>query len=146
MSTTLRIRIPDELAAEIERLSEEEQLDTSAVARRLLEQAVTDHRREQAFDRYERSDISLETLAATADLPRQRTLTELRDRDIHFQYSADSLREDAPDASGRGWIPRGRPNRNDYSHPIPTRAQRSRDLHPRRLAAVTIRNRPTGRG
>lgn len=98
MSSTLTTRISDELEAEIERISEEEHLDKSAVARRLLEDAVTEYRREQAFDRYERGEISLGTLAETADMPIRRVLTELRERDVHFQYSTESLREDLPDA------------------------------------------------
>lgn len=98
MGSTLTTRIPDDLAAEIERISEEEQLDKSAVARRLLERAVKEHRREQAFDRYERGEISLGTLAEQADLSLRQALTELRKRGVRFQYSADSLHEDVPDA------------------------------------------------
>lgn len=97
MSSTLTTRIPDDLAAEIERISEEEQLDKSAVARRLLERAVRDHNREQAFERYERGEISLGTLADRTSLPLRRVLVELRKRDVHFQYSEESLREDVPD-------------------------------------------------
>lgn len=98
MSSTLTTRIPDDLAAEIERISEEEQLDKSAVARRLLERAVREHTRERAFDRYERGEISLEALAEQAELPLRRAISELRDRGIHFQYSETSLEEDFPDA------------------------------------------------
>lgn len=97
MSSTLTTRIPDDLAAEIERISEEEQLDKSAVARRLLERAVTDHNREQAFAQYERGEMSLETLADRAEMPLRQVLSELRQRGIHFQYSKESLREDIPD-------------------------------------------------
>lgn len=97
MGSTLTTRIPDELATEIERISEEEQLDKSAVARRLLERAVSEHRREQAFERYEQGEISLGTLAEQAGLPLRKTLSELRERGVHFQYSEESLREDIPD-------------------------------------------------
>lgn len=97
MGSTLTTRISDELEAEIERISDEEQLDKSAVARRLLERAVTEYRREQAFERYERGEISLETLAAEADLSVRQVLRELRERGIHFQYSEESLHEDVPD-------------------------------------------------
>ena len=98
MGSTLTTRLPDDLAAEIERISEEEHLDKSAVARRLLDRAVREHRREQAFERYERGEISLETLAEQADLPLRQVLTELRERGVHFQYSTEGLREDVPDA------------------------------------------------
>ena len=94
MGSTLTTRIPDDLAAEIDRISEEEQLDKSAVTRRLLHQAVAEHNRERAFERYGRGEISLGTLTERADLPLRRVLSELRTRGIHFQYSAESLRED----------------------------------------------------
>lgn len=97
MGSTLTTRLPDELAAEIERISDEENLDKSAVARRLLDRAVRERNRQQAFDRYERGEITLGTLADRADLPLRQVLTELRDRGVHFQYSVESLREDFPD-------------------------------------------------
>lgn len=97
MSSTLTTRIPDELAAEIERISEEEQLDKSALTRRLLERAVVEYRREKAFDRYEAGELSIETLAVEADMPLRQVLTELRERGVHFNYSLTSLDEDVPD-------------------------------------------------
>lgn len=97
MGSTLTTRIPDDLAAEIERISDEEQLDKSAVARRLLERAVTDRKRDVAFERYERGELSLGSLAEEADLSIRETLVQLRERGVHFQYSMESLREDVGD-------------------------------------------------
>lgn len=98
MGSTLTVCLPDELAAAIERISEEEQLDKSVIARRLLERAVHEYRHKQAFERYERGGISLERLAEQADLPLRQVLAELRERGVPFQYSTESLREDVPDA------------------------------------------------
>lgn len=98
MGSTLTTRLPDDLASEIERISDEEQLDKSALARRLLERAVREHNREQAFEQYDRGEITLGTLTDRTDLPLRRVLSELRDRGIHFQYSEQSLHEDLPDA------------------------------------------------
>lgn len=97
MSTTLTTRISDDLEAEIDRISEEEKLDKSAVARRLLEDAVAEYKAEKAFDRYEQGEISLGQLADLADMPLRQVLGELRERGVHFNYSAESLREDLPD-------------------------------------------------
>lgn len=97
MGSTLTTRISDELADEIERISEEEKLDKSAVARRLLERAVSERRRERAFERYGRGEISLETLARSADLSVRTVIAKLRERDVHFQYTKESLREDVGD-------------------------------------------------
>lgn len=98
MSVTLTTRISEELADAIEAISEEEQLDKSAVARRLLERAVEERRRERAFDRYESGAISLEGLAREAGLPLRQALSELRERGVSFHYSEESLAEDLPDA------------------------------------------------
>lgn len=98
MGTTLTTRLPDDLAAEIERISEEEELDKSAVARRLLKQAVIEHNRENAFAQYERGSISLGTVADRTTLSIREVLRELRRRDVHFQYSLESLEEDFGDA------------------------------------------------
>lgn len=98
MGSTLTTRISDELAAEIERISDEEQLDKSAVARRLLERAVTDRKRDVAFDRYERGELSLGSLAEEADLSIRETLVQLRERGVHFKYSMESFREDVGDS------------------------------------------------
>lgn len=94
MSTTLTTRIPDDLAAEIERISEEEGLDKSAAARQLLTRAVTERQREQAFERYENGELSLGQLAEEADMSVRQALSELRERGVHFNYSEQSLRED----------------------------------------------------
>lgn len=53
---------------------------------------------EEAFERYERGEISLGTLAEITDMPIRHVLAELRERDVHFQYSTESLREDLPDS------------------------------------------------
>jgi predicted HTH domain antitoxin len=94
MSTTLTTRIPEDLAAEIERISEEEDLDKSAAARQLLTQAVAERRRKQAFERYEDGELSLGQLAEAADMSVRQALSELRERGVHFNYSEQSLRED----------------------------------------------------
>lgn len=96
MGVTLTTRIPEELAEAIESISEEEQLDKSAVARRLLERAVRERRVKQAFERYAEGELSLEGLAREADIPLRQALTELRERGIPFHYSEESLAEDLP--------------------------------------------------
>ena len=61
---------------------------------------MTDQEHEQAFARYERGEISLETLAARTEMSLLEVLSELRERDIHLQYTEESLREDTPQRYG----------------------------------------------
>ena len=96
MGSTLTICLPDELAAAIERISEDEQIDENTVIRRLLERVVHEYRHEQAFEQYQRGEISLGTLAEQADIPLRQVLAELRERGVPFQYSTESLYEDFP--------------------------------------------------
>lgn len=98
MSVTLTTRVPEGLAEEIEAIADEEQLDKSAVTRRLLERAVEDRRVERALSRYESGELSLEGLARAADMSIRQTIRELGERGMSFHYSEESLREDLSDA------------------------------------------------
>lgn len=94
MGSTLTARISDELAAEITRISKEEHLDKSAVARRLLEDAVARYRVDQAVEGYEQGRLSLRSAAKIADLPLWSFLDELGDRDVALNYDVTELEQD----------------------------------------------------
>lgn len=94
MGSTLTARISDELAAEITRISEEEHLDKSAVARRLLEDAVSRYRVNHAVEGYEQGRLSLRSAAEMANLPLWSFLDELGDRDVPLNYDAAELEQD----------------------------------------------------
>lgn len=94
LSTTLTARLPDDLFEEIEQISQEEHLDKSAVARRLLEKAVQDHRLETAIDRYREGNITLRTAAKKADMPLREFIHELSRREIPLAYGPKDLDED----------------------------------------------------
>lgn len=94
MSSTLTTRIPDDLFAEIERISREEHLDKSSVTRRLLATAVREHKLASAIDGYEQGELTLRGAAAHADRSLRELLTELNRREITLAYGAEDLAED----------------------------------------------------
>lgn len=94
LSTTLTARLPDDLFDEIERISQEEHLDKSAVARRLLEKAVREHRLEAAVDRYREGNTTLRTAATKAGMPLREFINELSHREIPLAYGPKDLEED----------------------------------------------------
>ncbi len=94
MSTTLTTRLPDELFAEIERISQEERLDKSAVTRRLLEAAVREHKLETAIERYREGALTLRGAAEQAGRSLREMLTELAKREVPVAYAEEDLAED----------------------------------------------------
>lgn len=94
LSTTLTTRVPDDLFAEIERISEEEHLDKSAVTRRLLERAVREHKLEAAVERYRAGEVTLRGAAAHADRSLRELIDELARRDVPIAYGEEDLAED----------------------------------------------------
>lgn len=94
MSTTLTARLPDELFREIEKISQEEHLDKSAVARRLLAKAVREHRLEAAIDRYREGNTTLRSAAEAAGVPLRVFIQELTAREIPLAYGPKDLEED----------------------------------------------------
>lgn len=94
LSTTLTARLPDDLFKEIERISEEEQLDKSAVARRLLEKAVREHRMDSAVDTYREGTTTLRSAAEKAGVPLRAFIHELSRREVPLAYGPKDLEED----------------------------------------------------
>lgn len=94
MGKTLTARIPDDLAAEIARISEEEHLDKSAVARRLLQAAVREHRISKALERYADGRVTLRGAARQARLTLRELLDEMAERDVALQYDVAEFEQD----------------------------------------------------
>lgn len=94
-------RVSDDLFEEITRISEEEQLDKSAVTRRLLEAAVREHKLEAAIERYREGQVTLRGAAAHADRSLREMIDALADREVPMRYDEEALAEDLlglPDA------------------------------------------------
>lgn len=75
-------------------MPQEERLDKSAVARRLLEKAVREHRLETAIDRYREGNMTLRAAAQEAGVPLREFIHEMSHREIPLAYGPKDLEED----------------------------------------------------
>ncbi|KXA91586.1 hypothetical protein AKJ57_00725 [candidate division MSBL1 archaeon SCGC-AAA259A05] len=94
MGSTITARVSDEVRRELEKITESEKLDRSTVVRRLLEQAIWDYKLDEALKRYQSREVSLGKAAEEAGISLRKVLSEARKRDVHFDYTKESLRED----------------------------------------------------
>lgn len=94
MARTLTARISDRLARDIDRISEEEHLDKSTVARRLLESAVREHHVASAVEKHSAGEVTLRQAAEMAGLPLWNFLDELGKRKAIWPFGLEDLEED----------------------------------------------------
>lgn len=94
MGTTLTARLPSDLSEELERIGEEEKLDKSAVARRLLSKPVKDHKIEKAVEKYESGEVSMRKASEISGLSLREFMNVMKDKGVELQYSEKDLEED----------------------------------------------------
>ncbi len=94
MGSTITTRVSDEIKRELEKITESEKLDRSTVVRRLLEKAIENHKLDKALEKYQNREISLGKAVEEAGVSLRKVLSEIRKRDVNFDYSRESLRED----------------------------------------------------
>jgi len=94
MGTTLTARLPDELSEELDRISEKEKLDKSAVVRRLLAEAVKEKKVEEGLERYESGETSIRKASEISGLSLREFMNVMKDRGVEIQYSEEDLEQD----------------------------------------------------
>lgn len=95
VSVQLNLRIPPELAREIEMIAEQEALHKTDVMRKYLVEGVRRWKLERAIARYQQRQISLERAAVDAGLSLYELMDELRRRSITLdQTTPDEAREE----------------------------------------------------
>lgn len=98
MGETVSTRISSEDSAEIKHIGKKEQLDRSAVVRRLLSRAIMDWKVEEALKHYREKKITIGKVAEQIGMPLREALALAAAKGIPFQYSARELREDLREA------------------------------------------------
>ena len=94
MGTTITTRVPDEIAKDIDFFTKLEKLDRSTLTRRLLAEALEEHKIDYALRKYKDKEVSLWKAARIANVPLSRILLILKQKKIPFNYSEKDLEED----------------------------------------------------
>lgn len=94
MESTITTRVSDDTKRELEKITERENLDRSTVVRKLLRRAIKDYKLDEALEKYQNREVSLEKAAEEAGVGLRKLLSEARKRDVHFDYTKESLGED----------------------------------------------------
>lgn len=91
---TITTRVPKEMDREIKDISKIEQLDKSAVIRRLLTDAIKKWRVEHALKQYKDGKITIAKAAKFAGVSLRQMMELASKGGIPFQYTIRELRED----------------------------------------------------
>jgi len=91
---TTSVRLPDDLAGEIEKAAREEKVDKGTILRRLADAGLKEYKLEKALEKYRKGRVSLWKAAGLAGISYRRALEEAKRRNIPFQYREEDLEED----------------------------------------------------
>lgn len=94
MAKLITTRIPDEFVLELKKISEKENLDTSAVIRRLLAKAIKEWRLQYALDRYSEGEFSFGQTAEFAEVSLWDLPLLLKKHNMPMNYDLEELGED----------------------------------------------------
>ena len=94
MGETVTTRVDDNIAKGIDFLAKKEKLDRSAITRRLLARALVEEELDYALELYKKGEITIGKAAEIAGKDIREMMIIASKRDITFQYSLKSLRQD----------------------------------------------------
>lgn len=90
----LNLRIPETIIQDLDQIAQEEQIDRTTVARKLLAEGIRRWRFDQALRQYEQGQITKGRAAELAGVTIYDILDEVRRRGLAAQYSLEEVRED----------------------------------------------------
>ncbi len=94
MPKTVTTRLPDKYVADLEIIEKIEQLDTSAVMRRLLAAAIREWKKEYAVERYKKGEFSFGQVAEFAEVSVWDVPILLKDRQVPMNYNEKEFKEE----------------------------------------------------
>lgn len=98
----LNLRVPESILDELEQIAAEEQVDRTAIVRRLLVDGMRRWRLERALRLHQQGQVTKERAAELADVSIYEVMDALRERGAAAQYTIAELREDLALLRGRG--------------------------------------------
>jgi len=90
----LNLRVPESIVDELEQIAAEEQVDRTAIVRRLLVDGMRRWRLERALRLYEQGQLTKERAAELAGVSIYEVMDALRERGAAAQYTIAELQED----------------------------------------------------
>lgn len=100
MPKTITTRLPDDFVKKLKQISEIEHIDTSAVVRRLLAEAIKEWRKDYAVEQYKKGDFSFGQLAEFAGISVWDVPNLLMEKKVHLNYDKEEL---ARELKNIGW-------------------------------------------
>lgn len=94
MGVTITTRVSKEIEKQIKAISRVEQLDKSAVIRRLLTDAIKKWQIEHALKQYKEGKITIGKAAKIAGVSLRQMIDLASERGVPFQYTIKDLQED----------------------------------------------------
>ena len=88
---TTSIRLPEEYIEEIKKICKLEGIDKDTIIRKLIGDALREHRIKKALELYSEGQVSLWKAAGIAGMTYRAALEELKKRRIPFQYDKEDL-------------------------------------------------------
>lgn len=94
MAKTITTRLPDEFVAGLKKIAEKENLDTSAVMRRLLASAIAEWKKDYAVEQYKKGEFSFGQAAKFAEVSVWDFPSLLKQRKVPMNYDVKDLKKD----------------------------------------------------
>lgn len=91
MAKTITTRLPDEFVKKLNEICKKENLDTSAVIRRLLASAISEWRKDYAVEHYKKGEFSFGQLAKFAGISVWEVPQLLKDKKVYLTYDKEEL-------------------------------------------------------
>jgi predicted HTH domain antitoxin len=98
--SVISTRLPKNEVNEIQKYAKEEDIDKSAMIKRLLHKSLEEYRVERAFKLYKQKKASLGEAAALAGKSMWDMIDLMKKHNTYLNYSVDDLREDMETLKG----------------------------------------------
>ena len=91
MTKTITTRLPDDFVKNLKQIADKEELDTSAVIRRLLAKAINEWKKDYAIEQYKKGEFSFGQLASFAGISVWDVPALLKEKGANLNYDKEEL-------------------------------------------------------
>ena len=91
MTKPITTRLPDDFVKNLKQIADKEELDTSAVIRRLLAKAINEWKKDYAIEQYKKGEFSFGQLASFAGISVWDVPALLKEKGAYLNYDKEEL-------------------------------------------------------